>query len=77
LIASGGIRNGIDMAKAMVLGASLCGMARPLLTPAMESVDAVRAVIQRIKKEFSTAMFLLGTENVEELQGNTGLLVSE
>lgn len=76
LIASGGIRTGIDMAKAMILGASLCGMARPLLTPAMESVDAVRAVIQRIRKEFVTAMFLLGVENVEQLKGNRSLILS-
>ncbi|QHI68907.1 type 2 isopentenyl-diphosphate Delta-isomerase [Tichowtungia aerotolerans] len=76
LIASGGIRTGIDMAKAMILDASLCGMARPLLTPAMESVDAVRAVIQRIRKEFVTAMFLLGAENVEQLKGNRSLILS-
>lgn len=75
LIASGGIRTGIDMAKAMILGASLCGMARPLLTPAMESVDAVRRVIQRMKREFVTAMFLLGCKNIEQLQGNRDLLV--
>jgi isopentenyl-diphosphate Delta-isomerase len=77
LIASGGIRTGIDMAKAMILGASLCGMARPLLTPAMESVDAVRAVIQRIKTEFVTAMFLLGCKNIEQLQGNRSLIAAE
>jgi len=76
LIASGGIRTGIDMVKAMILGASLCGTARPLLTPAMESVDAVRAVIQRIKKEFITAMFLLGCNNIEQLQGNRSLIIS-
>lgn len=76
LIASGGIRTGIDMAKAMILGASLCGVARPLLTPAMESIDAVRSVIQRIRKEFVTAMFLLGVQNIEQLQGNRSLIVS-
>lgn len=75
LIASGGIRTGIDMAKAMILGASLCGTARPLLTPAMESADAVRKVIQRIKKEFVTAMFLLGCKNIEQLQGNKELIL--
>jgi len=75
LIASGGIRTGIDMVKAMILGASLCGTARPLLTPAMESADAVRAVIQRIKKEFITAMFLLGARTVDDLKGNEDLIL--
>ncbi len=75
LIASGGIRTGIDMAKAMILGASLCGMARPFLDPAMESVDAVRKVIQRIKKEFVTTMFLLGARTVDDLKGHEELIL--
>ncbi len=75
LIASGGIRTGIDMAKAMVLGASLCGMARPFLNPAMESAEAVRKVIQRIKREFTTAMFLLGADRVEKIKGREELIV--
>lgn len=74
-IASGGIRTGMDMAKAMVLGASLCGMARPLLTPALESAEAVRKVIQKIKREFITAMFLLGATSVEQIRGNERLLL--
>jgi len=75
LIASGGIRNGIDMAKAMILGASLCGIARPFLDPAMESADAVRKVIQRIKKEFVTTMFLLGARTVDDLKGHEELIL--
>ena len=74
LIGSGGVRTGIDMAKAIGLGAALCGVARPLLTPAMESVDAVRAVIQKMKREFVTAMFLLGCKNIEQLKGNQTLI---
>jgi isopentenyl diphosphate isomerase/L-lactate dehydrogenase-like FMN-dependent dehydrogenase len=35
----------------------------------------VRAVIKRVKKEFITAMFLLGTENVEQLKGNRSLIL--
>ena len=75
LIASGGIRTGIDMAKAMILGASLCGMARPFLTPAMESADAVRTVIQRIKREFVTTMFLLGARTVDDLKDHTEFII--
>jgi isopentenyl-diphosphate delta-isomerase len=77
LIASGGIRSGIDMVKAMVLGASLCGIARPFLDPARESADAVREVIRRIKREFTTAMFLLGTGKIEDLLGNEELILNE
>ncbi len=75
LIASGGIRSGIDMAKAMVLGASLCGSAIPFLAPAMESADAVRAKIQQFKREFKTAQFLLGCAYARDLIGNENLLI--
>jgi isopentenyl-diphosphate Delta-isomerase len=74
LVASGGIRNGVDMAKAMVLGASLCGMALPFLAPAMESATAVIALIERLRREFRTAMFLLGAGNVAALFRNESLL---
>lgn len=77
LIASGGIRSGIDMAKSIILGASLCGMARPFLNPARESADAVRAVIQRLKREFTVAMFLLGAAKVDNIKGNEGLILDE
>jgi isopentenyl-diphosphate delta-isomerase len=77
MIASGGVRSGIDMAKSMILGASLCGMARPFLNPARESADAVRAVIRRVKREFTTAMFLLGAESIGDIKENEGLILNE
>jgi len=76
LIASGGVRSGVDMVKAMVLGASLCGMASPLLKPAMESADKVVEAIETLKREFRTAMFLLGMSCVDKLIGNDGLVIS-
>jgi isopentenyl-diphosphate delta-isomerase len=76
LVASGGLRSGLDMAKAMVLGASLCGMALPFLAPAMESEEAVLALIERLRLEFRTAMFLLGAGRVAQLEGNEGLLAA-
>jgi isopentenyl-diphosphate delta-isomerase len=77
LIASGGIRNGIDMAKSVILGASVCGVARPFLEPARESSEAVRTVIRRFKREFTTAMFLLGAGGIDDITENEGLILNE
>jgi len=74
LIASGGIRNGIDMAKAMILGADLCGIASPFLAPAKVSAAEVVKTIRKFEREFRTAMFLLGCEGLSSLQGNTSLI---
>ena len=75
LIASGGIRSGVDMVKAIILGADLVGLASPFLKPAMDSPGAVVDVIKRIRREFVTAMFLLGVDQVEDLKGNRDLLL--
>lgn len=74
LVASGGIRSGVDMAKAVILGASLCGLAKPFLKPAMESPEAVIKVIETLKREFIISLFLLGTKTFSELHYNTGLM---
>ncbi len=76
LTASGGVRNGIDMVKSVVLGATLCGIAKPFLKPAMESPDKVIEVIERLKKEFVTAMFLLGMKNIKSLHRNFSLIIN-
>lgn len=71
VIASGGLRNGLDATKALVLGASLTGMASPYLVAAQESVEAVECVIARTVHELETAMFLMGVANIDYLVGNT------
>lgn len=76
-IASGGIRSGIDMVKSVILGGSLCGMAAPFLRPAMESPEAVITTIEHIKREFVTAMFLLGIADLEGLRLNDALLLDQ
>jgi isopentenyl-diphosphate delta-isomerase len=50
-------------------------MARPFLNPAMESAEAVRELIQRLKREFVTAMFLLGARRVGDLKGHEELIL--
>jgi len=76
-IASGGLRTGIDMVKSVILGGSLCGMAAPFLKPAMESPQRVVDVIEGLRKEFVTAMFLLGVPNMVELRLNDALWLKE
>ena len=76
-IASGGLRSGIDMVKSVIIGGSLCGMAAPFLKPAMESPEAVIATIEQIKREFITAMFLLGVPNIDGLRLNDALLLDD
>ncbi len=77
LIASGGLRDGIDMAKSVILGASLCGLAAPFLAPARESADAVVAAIEQLRREFTTAMFLLGMPDIASMHNNRALIVEE
>ncbi|MDG6773966.1 type 2 isopentenyl-diphosphate Delta-isomerase [Thiomicrorhabdus sp. ZW0627] len=73
-IASGGIRNGIDMIKAVIMGGRLCSVAAPLLTPALESTQAVVAKIEQFKQEFATAQFLLGVPTSGALHLKTELV---
>ncbi|HMB53056.1 MAG TPA: type 2 isopentenyl-diphosphate Delta-isomerase [Thermoanaerobaculia bacterium] len=68
VIGSGGVRNGLDVAKAIALGADLVGMAFPFLAAAMESPERVEAKVARTVEELTIAMFCLGTRNIEELK---------
>lgn len=67
IVATGGLRSGIDIAKAIALGADLGGMALPLLKPAMESDDALFAAIEAIHRELRVAMFLTGSRTIRDL----------
>ncbi len=68
LIGSGGIRNGLDAAKALALGASVVGIARILLKPAMKSHKDVIEVLKRIVKEMRIAIFLSGFSGVADMK---------
>lgn len=73
LIASGGIRNGVEMRKAELLGAVLSGAALPFLAPALESADAVAAVIDRFTAQYKTARFVSSDlEKIEDFRRDRG-----
>lgn len=66
-LASGGLRNGIDMIKSVIMGSYVCGLAAPFLQPAMTSSQALSQAIQGLYEEYKTAQFLLGAANFTEL----------
>lgn len=76
IIASGGIRNGIDMAKAIALGAELCGAALPMLKAIgiKPKAEPLYRLIQEWKEEFRMVLFLTGCRSVNELH-RKGILI--
>ncbi len=70
LIGSGGVRSGIDVAKAIALGADLVGTARPALVPAIDErgAEAVVEFLQGYIGELRVAMFCTGSENLHALR---------
>jgi isopentenyl-diphosphate Delta-isomerase len=75
LFASGGVRNGIDVAKAIALGASIAGLASPLLRAAVESSSAVHDELTAIVAELRIAMFCIGAQSLVDLRGTSRLLL--
>jgi isopentenyl-diphosphate delta-isomerase len=73
VIASGGVRSGLDVAKAIALGADLAGMASPLLVAVHESIDALHHVLTRTIEELRLAMFGTGSGTLDDLR-RPGLL---
>lgn len=68
LIASGGIRTGVEAAKAIALGADAAALATPFLQPATVSPEAVGEKIREVLEELRTAMFCVGAGNLQELK---------
>lgn len=68
IIGSGGVRNGLQIAQALALGANLVGMALPLLRSASVSSEAVLAHLEEITTELRLAAFATGSRTIEDLR---------
>jgi len=68
IIGTGGVRSGSDAAKALALGATAVGVARPLLLAAMDGDDAVDTWIERFLSELRTVLLLSGCRGPQQLR---------
>jgi isopentenyl-diphosphate delta-isomerase len=67
VIASGGIRSGLDIVKSLALKASLASISQPILEVAVKGAKETEELLARLIDELRSAMFLVGAENLESL----------
>jgi isopentenyl-diphosphate Delta-isomerase len=68
IVASGGIRNGLDIAKSIALGADMTAFGQPLLAAALESPEKVVEFIRGIIHEIKITMLCVGAKNLDALK---------
>jgi isopentenyl-diphosphate delta-isomerase len=73
LIATGGLRSGVDLAKALALGADIGAMARPMLVAAHAGEDALQQFVTDVVEELRVCMFGIGAGSLEQLKGSASL----
>src|SRR6185436_3377628 len=68
VFASGGIKDGLDIAKCIALGATLGGMAGQFLKAAAVSTENAVEILKLTKRQIEVTMFACGTESLESLK---------
>lgn len=68
VIASGGIRDGVEIAKALSLGADLTSLSQPVLQAAIKGAKETKNVLSLLMDELKNTMFLVGAGSVRALQ---------
>ena len=74
IIASGGLRNGLEIAKCIALGASMCAMAYPFLLRAAESKEQLFNFADTVIAELKSTMFLVGAIDLSVLKSSRYIL---
>lgn len=74
LIATGGLRSGLDVARSVAIGASCAGMAGRLLPAALKDRDKLAGEVSSIIDELKAAMFLVGARNIEQLSSAKAII---
>src|SRR5919107_343808 len=77
VIASGGLRNGLEIAKCLILGANICAMAFPFLKQASKSEEELEKFTQLILSEIRATMFLLGAKDILSLKNTRYILIDK
>jgi isopentenyl-diphosphate delta-isomerase len=77
IVATGGVRSGLDAAKALTLGATAVGIARPLLQAALQGEAAVSAWLDQCLLELRTALFLTGSRSVADLRHRPRVILGD
>jgi isopentenyl-diphosphate delta-isomerase len=73
LVATGGIRDGMTIAKALALGATMTGIGLPFLRAALESEEACFEFAESLKRGLETTMILTGSRDLASLRNKLGL----
>lgn len=76
VVATGGVRTGLDIAKSISLGAHTASAALPFVGPALIGADEVISSLSKMLNELKVAMFLCGCGNIEQLRTNSKVAVT-
>jgi isopentenyl-diphosphate delta-isomerase len=77
VIASGGIREGLDVAKSLALGASLTSLSQPILETAVKGLKETKDALTLLMEELRNCMFLVGADSIHSLQEKPLIIVGK